>query len=523
MPGSFRFEPCPNCCVTGCVYFSDDFNRADDTDLGADWTETAGDWSISSNRLSVASADAKATCNTTHPTASTKYIVSVSVTLGTDGDVARVWVNDSGQFAELERITSTCGRLRLYDGATCKGSVSVALGGFTRLVVCTEASKIHVGTGGSPMLTIPATATSSVVAIGTGACTGTVYFEDFSLSKHETDDGTCPNCGYEGCIWFTDYGCGSGNLSATDWTTTGTWEYGSSSIVSGRLLCKANGTLTLVPTHPFANCYGHCNWAIPFEWGQDLTGTVVKFYFGDDDAHLELTAVALLAPVYYWEVKLIRDGVQFGVTRRGVNFAVCWNGDTVSAYAGGSTNTGIVGHAKATITAYQPRWEVSSFPSGKTMRIANLALAKTSAQASGCADCFGSWCSSCDEGTLTTTARVVLASLTSVSPYCTCTDITIPLTATTSGCCWAGSAYGPCSSGLWTANACVTAVTGGYMLTVTVTTTIGVSATFENTVLSGSPVDCMTAFDGSVPLVSSSGTDICTLGSATCTFTSPAP
>src|SRR5574343_408330 len=131
------------CCVTGCVYESDDFDRDDSTDLGAKWTETAGDWSIDTNRLKiVATADAKVECTTEHPTASTKYIVSVSVTLGTDGDIARVWVDDSAFFAELERITSTCGRLRLYKNTTCKGSCNVALGGYTRLVLCSEGDKV---------------------------------------------------------------------------------------------------------------------------------------------------------------------------------------------------------------------------------------------------------------------------------------------------------------------------------------------------------------------------------------------
>lgn len=33
------------------VEFTDDFNRADSTNLGADWTQSAGSWSIASNRL----------------------------------------------------------------------------------------------------------------------------------------------------------------------------------------------------------------------------------------------------------------------------------------------------------------------------------------------------------------------------------------------------------------------------------------------------------------------------------------
>jgi hypothetical protein len=36
--------------------FTDDFNRADSTSLGANWVEVSGDWSIISNQLSSGSA-----------------------------------------------------------------------------------------------------------------------------------------------------------------------------------------------------------------------------------------------------------------------------------------------------------------------------------------------------------------------------------------------------------------------------------------------------------------------------------
>ena len=39
------------CCDEGCVTFTDDFNRADSTSLGANWYESSGDWGITSNEL----------------------------------------------------------------------------------------------------------------------------------------------------------------------------------------------------------------------------------------------------------------------------------------------------------------------------------------------------------------------------------------------------------------------------------------------------------------------------------------
>lgn len=51
MPGAL---PCPNCgCEPPlvCELFTDDFNRADTSSLGADYSEASGDWEITSNRL----------------------------------------------------------------------------------------------------------------------------------------------------------------------------------------------------------------------------------------------------------------------------------------------------------------------------------------------------------------------------------------------------------------------------------------------------------------------------------------
>ncbi len=56
MAGHFRLDVCSSCCApAGCDYFTDEFTRADSTDLGDDWTEDTGDWSIASNMLTVSS------------------------------------------------------------------------------------------------------------------------------------------------------------------------------------------------------------------------------------------------------------------------------------------------------------------------------------------------------------------------------------------------------------------------------------------------------------------------------------
>jgi hypothetical protein len=523
MPQNFLLDLCA--CPTGCVYESDNFDRNDDTDLGAKWTETAGDWDINGNRLRiVATADAKITCDTLAPAASLKYLVSVSVTLGTDGDVARVFVDDSAFFAELERITSTCGRLRLYDGATCKGSVGVSLGGYTRLVMCVEAAKIHVGTGGSPMLTVPATPASSIVALGTGACTGTVYFEDFSLSKHADDDATCPACGSEGCTWFSDNGCASGSLSAVDYTTTGTWAYGYH--YGSCLKCTSDGTLAVVPTHP-RNPKGTIKFSTNPPDGS-VTVYVRLYYDASTNVYAEYwnDSTVPFDPIHgNWRARFFAGGTQYGPAiycnlAMGDHITLCYDGTSI---IGGTTQGSDKVYIPGAPETCQPKIEVvglsATYPD---VNVFVLTAYKHGDDVAGCQECGTPTCTTCLPGTFTNSARVVLANLTSVDYGCKCSDVTILLYATASGCSWTGTATGPCSSGTWTATATVSAVTGGYKLSVSVSNTTGVSALFEETVLGGLP-DCSSAFDGDIPLVQSAGSLHCTMEAATLDFRSPAP
>lgn len=521
MPGSFRLEPCPNCCtLAGCVYESDAFDRADSSSLGAKWTETAGDWSIASNTLAVSSASAKATCTTLHPTPTNKYIVSATVKFTTDGDVARVYVGDSAYYAELERITSSCGRMRLYDGATCKGSVGVSLSTWTRLVVCSEEDKVHVGTGGSPMLTIPATVTSSIVALGTAACAGTVSFEDFSLSKHYEDDATCPSCGSEGCTWFSDNGCASGSLSATDWTATGTWAYDSG------MKCTANGAITVVPTQPLGAATAGATAVFP----KPASGVSVKFYLDSaSTTYIEVDGYSY--SFYTVRVRFYSGGVKHGTTGYFTGSTItarwCWDGTTLTGTAG----DGIYSHSQyidATPASNSPKIDVSGLSGSQTITSLTAVKLHTDIGASSvCIACGTPDCLNCAPGTFHDSVSVTLAGLISKVYGCPCPDMTQTLYAVAGGCHWSTGwvDIGPCDSLLWKIDAEVVAVTGGYKLRITVVIQLDHPATtngilFENTVLSGSPVDCTSVFDGDVPRVYGDEEPEfgCDFSAATCTF-----
>lgn len=97
------------CCCGGggtpCEFLVDDFNRADDTDIGSDWDETSGSWAISSNALVGSSAGR---CETVagRPDAATKYTVEATIT-----DTGRILfdVDGTGNYHYIEMEISGSG------------------------------------------------------------------------------------------------------------------------------------------------------------------------------------------------------------------------------------------------------------------------------------------------------------------------------------------------------------------------------------------------------------------------------
>lgn len=226
------------CCPpAGCDYFSDDFNRADSSDLGSDWTETAGDWSIASNLLAVSTASAVVTCNTTHPTSGTAYRVSVAMCGGQEGDALRAWINnDPTTFGEVTFHTDGAtgrARLRLFVAGTLVGETDIWAppGEWCYVYLCTDGDHVALGVGGTLYLSAPMTITSSVCGLGTGALNGAMpaKFDNFRLTKHYSDDATCPACG-ESCTFFYEYPLGDPTnqtpaMSPASWTFVGSWNW----------------------------------------------------------------------------------------------------------------------------------------------------------------------------------------------------------------------------------------------------------------------------------------------------------
>ena len=200
-------DGCETCGCESCDIFSDNFNRADDTDLGSDWSEVSGSWAITSNTLRTSSTSA--VCVHDNGTSSSAMSVSCEVQ-GASGDYLRVIAayQDASNywFAEVKIGASGTGRFDLYQRSggtnTLKsgGTGSIAASTWHTVTVC-----IMFGENGSTD-TVTAQLNSTLAfqrfayhtetvndgcGVGTGSTAGSVQFDNFAVTK---TDGSCPKC-----------------------------------------------------------------------------------------------------------------------------------------------------------------------------------------------------------------------------------------------------------------------------------------------------------------------------------------
>ena len=226
----FRFGPCKTCCET-CFYFSDDFNRSDDTDLGADWTEVAGAWEIASNVLSTASDDAICKCETD---GTVPYVVRVALKGGSSGDEFRVIVDytDSSNYAYVRITRPTAGTVASFIVTVSGGSHTVEatgaawvhnLGTTTLYIqVCVDSVAVLVSTSTEADYTPITQRAFGNTGLAGGTCglgTGTndtaaVTFDSFSIQKHADTQAGCPRCSTCPTAGIGCFSCDTGYLNA---------------------------------------------------------------------------------------------------------------------------------------------------------------------------------------------------------------------------------------------------------------------------------------------------------------------
>lgn len=221
----------PHCCGDDCVLASDDFDRADNDDLGPRWEEIIEDWEIKFDRLQTFDDEALAIFQCLPPPDNYVVRVRIPFVTPTSGHKPRVIVDylDSNNFhyAELDTTVSPP-HLALYKRAAgsdtkLAGEDTVGLTAdedLLAMIVCftpetfsaqvtpSTTSRVSAGsitpheglyTGvGNGIAVIPSSSSSGASGLpidyepGPGA---PMAFDDFEIVKHSSPSAPhCPNC-----------------------------------------------------------------------------------------------------------------------------------------------------------------------------------------------------------------------------------------------------------------------------------------------------------------------------------------
>lgn len=228
------FLTSPSClCCEACPICSDDFDRADDTDIstGSDcgWTEDAGNPSISSNKLRFTTTDAIATSNTKKVGGNVH--VSVKVTFDTSGDKARIYLDyqDSNNFKYVELLAGNAlsGHARIgevvagSDSAIDTETGTITVPGTHTLIGCISDDGVFSGGGSGLSLAATGYAPSNdTFGLGTGDTVGgNVDFDDFVATVVSDECEVCA---------VPCNGCSGGEAPAAiplSWTPPGDCNY----------------------------------------------------------------------------------------------------------------------------------------------------------------------------------------------------------------------------------------------------------------------------------------------------------
>lgn len=322
--GPYRFSPCNRCCEPPpeCGYFEDLFDREDSGDLGANWAETAGSWSIAGEKLVTSSSDAEVTCQVEHPNSRVEYSAQVRVYPSAKGDVMRLAVDGGAVVVEI--VAGSVGKksyISLWQGETCRGVRDhyPNTGDGHVVTVCVGNGRVSVGN----IMSIPYTATSSVVSLQTGAVAGEVAFDGFALQYHGNDRAGCPTCQPQ-CMYVLDDFTWDDGDPPPHWTeVSGDWS------ISGNTLAVASGGIAIVAakhslpiavTANVSECDDDANPGVVFNYVDDENYWYA--WYDGDGGKCYIVQVAGGAPT-------TRD---MGDSGKPWVIRVCYSGRLVSAY-----------------------------------------------------------------------------------------------------------------------------------------------------------------------------------------------
>ena len=224
---------CPQTsCTTDCLIDSDNFTRADSSNLGCSWYEYLGNWRIESNKLKIDTDNAVLQFSNAQPEGIASYHVSLTVEFAYNTSVRILLDLNGGNFIyaevkwtdEPQYEDDGDGGLILTQGAGGCLSIVNSAG------ILLDAKNIipPVGPGGTftfqaglsnnvfyatvtdkVVCITPYSGTSKYVGIGTGSLNGnTLAITNFEFRRGKTDD--FPACSYYTCATNCDWSSQSG-------------------------------------------------------------------------------------------------------------------------------------------------------------------------------------------------------------------------------------------------------------------------------------------------------------------------
>ncbi len=197
MAGFKRNSPGCKCCG-GCQFFSDDFAV---DDLATNYTSVSGSWAISSGNLHTASSSAVLTGNTANPNSDSNTKVSVTVNIANDGDTARIILDyqNSSNYWFAEVLAGSGAYLRIYQRSggtnTQKETLIITQANASAFSFCAsiENGAYLLANVAGNQVQHTDSFTQTGWGLGTGSNSGSVTFDDLTVSKV---DATCPTCAY---------------------------------------------------------------------------------------------------------------------------------------------------------------------------------------------------------------------------------------------------------------------------------------------------------------------------------------
>jgi len=287
--------------------FTDDFNRADSTSLGANWVEVSGDWSIISNQLSSGSAGGTVILRAAGAMATNDN--SAQVTIPATAAVSHgVWCRGNSNISQ--------GYLWRNDGTSWNlfsvvGGSFVSIGSYAAAAVAGDIAKVQaVGTtikgyvNGVQRVSVTDTAVTTGTSVGLRAeSTSLLRFDDFAAA--DVTSGTTGDAAFSGTATLSATGlratAGSAALAPTaTLTTSGVRATAGNAALTATASLTADGTvarsgdaaLSIVATLAADGQRGA-------NTGATLAGSVVLTAAGQiaHSGDAALTATAVLAAV----------------------------------------------------------------------------------------------------------------------------------------------------------------------------------------------------------------------------------